>query len=774
MPRLFTKLASLALLTLAGQSSWGFALLGPNNEAYQVPEIGYNPLPRDPLPTGPKNLGEEYRRNTPVLFYSFDANFLDYFGSNGVAAVDSAFAIINNLTNVSQYSSNLSEFPTQVTRENYVAQSLALLDLKSYTLHIMMEQLGLAEPERYVWTLHDRNHVGPIACPVGMQYSITKRNFDPVTSPLDQSQYSSYVNGTLYTYFVNEVCVSPPAPPFAEAVEFGVDPLDFTFTAVASFGSVLLNLNDSSVGAGGFYTGLTRDDVGGLRYLLSKQNVNFESTGPNTLAAVTNPVTQLLFTSNLTQFASQALTNDAPTLLGLYPNLSILASSNYFVNVLVTNFTPFFTNLPWAPAGTTVLLFATNVTPTIQTRFVHTFGNLLVVTHSPSGAPVLTPLTQIPRPNGKVSITIETDTVGLVSSPFAPAGTVTVTTNSTFSTFLTNAVVGDFVILPTNLCSIDILSTQLTFVTKATNSLGSFTNSLNITSTSGFTNAGTTLVFSQSEITYFTNHAFVILPVNCVASGAALFEGIERVSFVRRDFDSLLGRFFQPITNSYVLNSITNSALVPEPILRTVPAPDFVFSAADLANNPDSVPGAGAYARSINFNTTFAGLGLAGPGTIETTNTAVVFEKVGPIFANFSPQAYFLNSAEADQAFIPVVFGSFDGTTNPPIVYPNGTSILNMENQILIGISPGRLPNGQVGANFGDGTPVAFTATGGTPPYTWSLSPNSAGLPPGLHLLANGTIVGVPTQEGTFDFSISMTDGGGRTINRDYFITITP
>ena len=39
----------------------------------------------------PKNIGEEYRRNTPVMYYTFDANFLDYFGSNGVAAVDSAF-----------------------------------------------------------------------------------------------------------------------------------------------------------------------------------------------------------------------------------------------------------------------------------------------------------------------------------------------------------------------------------------------------------------------------------------------------------------------------------------------------------------------------------------------------------------------------------------------------------------------------------------------------------------------------------------------------------
>jgi len=67
----------------------------------------------DAYPIGPKNLGEEYRRNTPVVYYSFDANFLDFFGSNGVAAIDSAVAIINSLTNVSQYSEDLAEFPTR-------------------------------------------------------------------------------------------------------------------------------------------------------------------------------------------------------------------------------------------------------------------------------------------------------------------------------------------------------------------------------------------------------------------------------------------------------------------------------------------------------------------------------------------------------------------------------------------------------------------------------------------------------------------------------------
>ena len=38
-------------------------------------------------------LGEEYRWNVPVLTYAFDQSFLDYFGSNGVAAVEKAFQI---------------------------------------------------------------------------------------------------------------------------------------------------------------------------------------------------------------------------------------------------------------------------------------------------------------------------------------------------------------------------------------------------------------------------------------------------------------------------------------------------------------------------------------------------------------------------------------------------------------------------------------------------------------------------------------------------------
>jgi hypothetical protein len=774
MPRLVKILACLTLLALSAQLSWGFALLGPVNEPYQVVVIGYGPAVGDI--GDPKNIGEEYRRNTPTIYYSYDANFVDFYGSNGVVAIDSAAAVFNAVTNMSHLSYDLSEFPLQATRENYQAEALNLLDLKSLTMGILCEQLGLDAPERFIWALHDRFQLPNTTCPVGTVYLVVRRNFDPVISGLGQTQNSSYVNGTLYSYFISEVCQNNPT--LAVAVPFPVDPLDFSFTAIAGAvnGNFATTASGAGIAEGRFFTGLTRDDVGGLRYLYRTNLINFESTGPNSLAAVTNPVPQILFTSNLTEFAQLALTNDAPTLQTFFPNLNIIASSNYFVNVTVTNVVLGFTNYPWSPAGSTALVTFTNFVPTIQTRFVHTFGNLLVVGGTPAH-PVLLPATQVPPGTNKAIITIETDKVGTSANPFGPAGSITITTNSTFNTFLTNTVVGDFVILATNLCSAEILATQLTWVTRSTNFLGAATNSLVITNAAGGTNAGTVLIVSQSQINYFTNHAYLTLPVSCLASNAALLQGMDIVRFVRRDFDSLLGRFFTPITNRYTLNSLTNGTLVPEPVIRTVTAPDILFTAADLSSNPGSAvhPLFPPYSRGINFNTNFEGVLLAGPGTIEplpNTSASVVTWNKGPVFENATPNSLDPASAEASQ-FTELFIGSFDGTTNAPIVYPNGTSLVNLENQALISVSPGKLPQGQVGQTFGGGT-VTFTATGGTPPYSWSLSPGSPGLPPGLFLLPNGTLGGIPTQDGTFDFIVRLTDGGGLTVDKEYSITIIP
>jgi hypothetical protein len=130
---------------------------------------------------------------------------------------------------------------------------------------------------------------------------------------------------------------------------------------------------------------------------------------------------------------------------------------------------------------------------------------------------------------------------------------------------------------------------------------------------------------------------------------------------------------------------------------------------------------------------------------------------------------YFWRFAESAQ-FPMLLWGSYDGTTNAPIVYPNGTSIEMIENAILITISPPVLPQGVRGLSYN----AVLSATGGAPPYVWSLSPGSPGLPPGLNLSVNGVISGVPVQDATFDFAVRLTDSGGRYVDRPYSITINP
>ncbi len=66
------------------------------------------------------------------------------------------------------------------------------------------------------------------------------------------------------------------------------------------------------------------------------------------------------------------------------------------------------------------------------------------------------------------------------------------------------------------------------------------------------------------------------------------------------------------------------------------------------------------------------------------------------------------------------------------------------------------LPGGTVGQAYSQ----AVSATGGTPPYGWSLV--SGSLPPGLTLSPTGTpsatVSGTPTTAGTYDFTVQVTD----------------
>lgn len=79
------------------------------------------------------------------------------------------------------------------------------------------------------------------------------------------------------------------------------------------------------------------------------------------------------------------------------------------------------------------------------------------------------------------------------------------------------------------------------------------------------------------------------------------------------------------------------------------------------------------------------------------------------------------------------------------------------------------LPNGTTGAAYSQ----TISVTGGTPPFTWSLS--SGALPTGLELgSSTGTISGTPTAAGTFNFVLLATDADGFSVSSgNLSITIT-
>ena len=70
-----------------------------------------------------------------------------------------------------------------------------------------------------------------------------------------------------------------------------------------------------------------------------------------------------------------------------------------------------------------------------------------------------------------------------------------------------------------------------------------------------------------------------------------------------------------------------------------------------------------------------------------------------------------------------------------------------------VSISTGALPAGSVGAPYLS----AVEASGGTPPYVWSIATGS--LPPGLSMQpASGVISGIPTSQGNFSFTVAARD----------------
>jgi len=140
--------------------------------------------------------------------------------------------------------------------------------------------------------------------------------------------------------------------------------------------------------------------------------------------------------------------------------------------------------------------------------------------------------------------------------------------------------------------------------------------------------------------------------------------GIEKVTFVRHPAGSLNGEY-RPFTNHWTDVYFDYDFPEYQRVERVTLKPDILFSARDLDVEAVDRTGTTNWINHADLN---GNVGGAGPGVIQPP-VVISFNANAPLYVNYNPA---VTDAFADEATasLALVWGSFDGTTNLPIVYP--------------------------------------------------------------------------------------------------------
>src|SRR5207245_9435345 len=91
---------------------------------------------------------------------------------------------------------------------------------------------------------------------------------------------------------------------------------------------------------------------------------------------------------------------------------------------------------------------------------------------------------------------------------------------------------------------------------------------------------------------------------------------------------------------------------------------------------------------------------------------------------------------------------------------------INVASVSPLQITSSQLPGGTVSSAYS----ATLSASGGTPPYSWSVS--SGTVPTGLSLSSSGTLSGTPTVAGSFPFTVAVKDAASASASASLSINV--
>lgn len=183
------------------------------------------------------------------------------------------------------------------------------------------------------------------------------------------------------------------------------------------------------------------------------------------------------------------------------------------------------------------------------------------------------------------------------------------------------------------------------------------------------------------------------------------------------------------------------------------------ISSATLSLSPAS--GALSAAVGTAFSQSFTAAGGIAPYSYSINITSGTM----PAGLSFNTASGTLSGTPTTAGGVSFTVTATDSTGGSPATVSSNYSLTTSAPTITV--NPASLPNATAGAAYSQ----TFAASGGNGTYTYAIT--AGALPPGMTLSAGGAVSGTPTAAGTFNLTVTATDGNTFTGSRAYTLTVS-